>query len=334
MLIPVKIKNSIELEDIEIENTNFKSLNLREEHIEEFLRKNIEVIFEDETLLVVGKQVVNKENGRSDLTAVDENGNLVLIEIKRDVEDIKQRKEAFEFQAIRYAASYAKIKTPDDLVDKIFASYIEKYKDKFELGELTAYEKASRILTDFLEKNNALKTFNSKQRIILIASSFDKQTLSASAWLIANDVDISCFELSPMKIENNYFIDINRILPPPALEDFYVEVDDKKRPTYIPKRDTPIARTILPGMDKLFEWGIIKAGDTVVIKNRDNSEATVIDIKYVDFKGEKLTFNKWGQKVTGWSSIRIYDWAMIKRNDKTLHEMRQQKMLSLENEIE
>jgi len=61
-------------------------------------------------------------------------------------------------------------------------------------------EKASRILNDFLEKNNALKTFNSKQRIILIASSFDKQTLSAAAWLIGNNVDISCFELSPMKI--------------------------------------------------------------------------------------------------------------------------------------
>jgi hypothetical protein len=62
------------------------------------------------------------------------------IEIKRDVEDIKQRREAFEFQAIRYAASYAKIKTTDELVDKIFTSYIEKYKDEFELGELTAYE--------------------------------------------------------------------------------------------------------------------------------------------------------------------------------------------------
>ncbi len=283
---------------------------------------------------MVGKQVVNKENGRSDLTAVDENGNLVLIEIKRDVEDIRQRKEAFEFQAIRYAANYAKIKTPDDLADKIFVSYIEKYKDEFELGELTAYEKASRILNDFLEKNNALKTFNSKQRIILIASSFDKQTLSAAAWLIANDVDISCFKLSPMKIEDNYFIDINRILPPPALEDFYIEVDDKKRPTYTTKSATPITRNTFPGMDKLFEWRIIKSEDAVIIKNRDNSEATVIDSKYVDFKGQKLTFNKWGQKVTGWSSIRIYDWVLIKGKDKTLHEMRQEKMLSLENEVE
>ncbi|KEI78908.1 hypothetical protein N452_09945 [Clostridium botulinum A2 117] len=334
MLIPVKIEDSIEIKDIEIENTNFKSLNLREEHIEEFLRKNIDVIFEDETLLVVGKQVVNKENGRSDLTAVDENGNLVLIEIKRDVEDIRQRREAFEFQAIRYAASYAKVKTPDDLADKIFASYIEKYKDEFELGELTAYEKASRILNDFLEKNNVLKTFNSKQRIILISSSFDKQTLSATAWLISNNVDISCFDLSPMKIAEEYFIDINKILPPPALEDFYVEVDDKRPSTCTTKRNTSITRTILPGMNKLFEWKTIKTGDIVVIKNRDNSEATVIDSKYVNFKGEKLTFNKWGQKVTGWSSIGIYDWVIIKGQDKTLYEMRQEKMLSLEREIE
>ncbi|GAA0124419.1 hypothetical protein UT300019_03210 [Clostridium sp. CTA-19] len=137
-----------------------------------------------------------------------------------------------------------------------------------------------------------------------------------------------------MKIGQEYFIDINRILPPPSLEDFYVEVDSKKVSKYKSKNDTSITRTIFPGMDKLFQWGIIKSGNIVVIKNRDNSEATVIDSKYVNFKGEKLTFNKWGQKVTGWSSIRIYDWAIIKGNDKTLHEMRQEKMLSLENELE
>lgn len=98
MLIPVKIKDSIEIKDIEIENTNFKSLNLREEHIEEFLRKNIDVIFEDETLLVVGKQVVNKENGRSDLTAVDENGNLVLIEIKEMLKILDKEEKLLNFR--------------------------------------------------------------------------------------------------------------------------------------------------------------------------------------------------------------------------------------------
>lgn len=45
MLIPVKINNSIDIQYIEITNTNFKNLNLKEEHIEEFLHSNIEVIF-------------------------------------------------------------------------------------------------------------------------------------------------------------------------------------------------------------------------------------------------------------------------------------------------
>jgi len=168
MLIPISIeRNSICTNDIEIRNTTFKDLELKEEHIEEFLRKNIEVIFgEEESLLIVGQQVNNTEKGRSDLTAIDENGNIVLIEIKRDADDIKNRKEPFEFQAIRYAAGYAKIKSPDVLVDKVFSKYIEKHKDEFELGELTPAEKGKRIINDFLIKNNSLKTFNQKQRII------------------------------------------------------------------------------------------------------------------------------------------------------------------------
>jgi len=47
------------------------------------------------------------------------------------------------------------------------------------------------------------------------------------------------------------------------------------------KEKYTITRSYLPRMDKLFEWGVIKAGDAVVIKNFDNSEATVIDTKTV-----------------------------------------------------
>lgn len=118
MIIPIKIQDNIDLDDIEIENKSFKSLCLKEENIEEFLRKNIEVLIDDETLLIVGRQVRNEKNGRSDLTAVDNSGNIVLIEIKRDRKDIEHRREAFEFQAIRYAASYATIEKTDDLVKK------------------------------------------------------------------------------------------------------------------------------------------------------------------------------------------------------------------------
>lgn len=206
-IIPIEINKKIEMTDMEVSPTTFKDLNLREDHIEEFLRKNISVISgEDENLLIIGQQINNSERGRSDLTAIDESGNIVLIEIKRDIDDIKGRKEPFEFQAIRYAASYAKINTPDELMDKIFSSYIEKHREEFDLETLTANERGRRIINDFLKNNNSLKTFNKKQRIILIASSFDPQTLSAVSWLISNNVDISCFMLLPIRIGNQVFL--------------------------------------------------------------------------------------------------------------------------------
>ena len=333
MIIPIKTGAMIQLEDIDVEERSFKSLRLKEEDVEEFLRKNIDLILGDENLLIVGRQVINSEKGRSDLTAVDENGHLVLIEIKRDVEDLRSRKEPLEFQAIRYAASYARIKTVEDLVDRIFASYIEKYRSEFELGELTAHEKATRILNSFLEKNNASKTFNKKQRIILIASSFDRQTESAVAWLIANKVDISCFTLKPVKIGEGLFLEINRLLPPQMLEDFFVDIEAKKRSEVLTETvESRISRNYLPRMDKLFQWGLLKKDDLVVVRNFENSEAVVKDTKSVEYRGDTLTYNAWAQKVTGWSAVNVYEWTMIKGEDKTLDQKRREKMEALKLE--
>lgn len=102
---------------------------------------------------------------------------------------------------------------------------------------------------------------------------------------------------------------------------------------YSEKRNTPITRSYLPRMDKLFEWGVIKAGDTAVIKNFNNSEAIVIDTRYVEFEEQKLTFNQLGEKVTGWSALNIYIWTIVKGSEKTLHEIRKEKLMSNENNI-
>jgi len=189
-----------------IEPVTFSELNMKENDIEEILRNSIDMICdEEESMLIVGRQVRNEKNGRSDLTAVDNSGNIVLIEIKRDRKDIEHRREAFEFQAIRYAASYATIEKTDDLVKKVYAPYIEKYRSEFELGELTSFELGSRKLNEFLQVNDAQKNFNEKQRIILVASDFDEQTLSAVAWLNSNNVDMSCYRLTPYKLNEDIF---------------------------------------------------------------------------------------------------------------------------------
>lgn len=320
MLISIDTENGIENSNREIQAITFKELGLKESDIEEFLRKNINIIADDESLLIVGQQVIDSQKGRSDLTAVDENGNLVLIEIKRDKADAKARKEPIEFQAIRYAASLSKIKTPDELVSKIYESYIEKH-DSSEKTDLTPSERAKRLLFKFLEDNNALKTFNNKQKIILVASSFENVALSSVAWLISNNVNIACYTLEPVKINSDVYLEVKRILPVSLLEDYYTEVKEKISES----STTVITRTNLPRMPKLLEWGIIKLGDKLSIKNQENSEATVNDAKSVNFQNENMSFNEWGQKVTGWSSICIYNWAETEAK-KTLSELRKEKI--------
>ncbi|AFZ09398.1 hypothetical protein Osc7112_5140 [Oscillatoria nigro-viridis PCC 7112] len=335
MYIPVTFDHSgiQRNEAIEIKVRNFKDLNLQERHIEEFLRKNINLLFgDDQTLLVVGQQVRNASNGISDLTAIDADGNIVLIEIKRDEQDIKARKEPFESQAIRYAASYAKISTPESLVELVYSSYIDIHKDEYELGDLTPSEKARRELNKFLSSNDALKTFNKKQRIILIASSFDEQTLSAVAWLIANGVDAICLKITPVFIGEQGFLRIEKLLPPPQLDDFYVGLagECSTIKEEIISTDSGFNRTWLPRMDQLFEWELIKAGDSIEIKYFESSEAIIVDPTFVVFNGEEISYNNWGKKVTGWSSISIYEWAVLSSTNRTLHELRKEKMAELE----
>lgn len=332
-LIPISTNHGIQPAELDINQNSFKELNLKESDVEEFIRKNTDLIFEEEeTLLIVGQQVHNQQRGISDLIAIDENGSLVLIEIKRDLEDIKNRKEPFEFQAIRYAASCAKMHSPEDLVDKIFIDYIEKHRGEFELGELTPREKGLRVLMEFLKQNDAQKTFNQKQRILLIASSFDPQTESAVAWLISNGVDISCFSLCPISIGDNCFLQLDKILPVPSLDDYFIDITGSTLSKQYLNSKKSTKRTNLPRMKKLFEWELVHRNDKIRIKNFEDSEATVIDEKHVTYNGDKLTFNQWGQKVTGWSAICIYEWAMIVGEEKTLHEKRIKKMEELEEQ--
>lgn len=79
----------------------------------------------------------------------------------------------------------------------------------------------------------------------------------------------------------------------------------------------------LPKMDKLIEFGLIKPGDKIYITvSSDDSTATLIDGKYVDYQGKKLTLNDWGCRITGWKSIRIYAYIAIVGEIETLHQKR------------
>lgn len=335
MLIPITITPTKDIiTEAEVEKVCFESLGLTEAKLEEFLRKNIRLIFDededDETLLVVGQQAVNLKGARNDLVALDGNGNLVLIEIKRDAADMASRIEAMEFQAVRYAASLATITTVDDLVERVFARYIKRWNSEFDLRELTAEERGRRLVNEFLSKNNADKSFNKCQRIILVSSTFDEQTLSAAAWMSASGIDISCISLNPIRVagagNGPLYLAAEKLIPAKKIEDFFVEFRERADGAgVVAPSETRKARTALPRMPKLMEWGIVTPGMKLTLKGFSDSEAAVRDAKTVEFKGESMPFNEWGTRVTKWSAICIYDWAVTPTGE-TLSKLRERRM--------
>lgn len=105
---------------VQIEETSFSENNLKErEHIEEWIRKNPEILGEE--LLMIGHEYDKFEvNERLDLLALDKEGNLVIIEVKRDTTG-----GHVDFQALKYA-SYCSRLSPKDVFE-IYADYIKQF---------------------------------------------------------------------------------------------------------------------------------------------------------------------------------------------------------------
>ncbi|PZW36969.1 hypothetical protein C8P66_1505 [Humitalea rosea] len=81
------------------------------------------------------------------------------------------------------------------------------------------------------------------------------------------------------------------------------------------------SRRRMQSTDDLFALGRLAAGTTLTIRGREDFAAWVLDGQTVEFKGERLSFNDWGQRVTGWTSIRIYTMACLP-DGRTLDQFR------------
>ncbi|MFC7540340.1 hypothetical protein ACFQU2_13865 [Siccirubricoccus deserti] len=87
--------------------------------------------------------------------------------------------------------------------------------------------------------------------------------------------------------------------------------------------ESGLARRRFQSTQDLIDLGRLRVGDTLAIRGRDDSSARVLDGWHVEFKGQRMSFNKWGQRVTGWPSIRIYTMACLS-DGRTLNDLRDQ----------
>jgi hypothetical protein len=81
-----------------------------------------------------------------------------------------------------------------------------------------------------------------------------------------------------------------------------------------------------------MEWGVVKAGDTIVAKGRED-EGILKANGNVEVNGEELTMQKWLKDLFGWSSIQTYVFAVHKETGKTLSQIREEYMEKEQGEV-
>lgn len=226
-------------QDIKIEGGG----RLKEEHLEDLIIQhprllNFDESLEDSEILIIGRQVYSNTRKKCDLIAIDQDGCVITIEVKRDAVDERNRIEPLEFQAIRYAASHRTLST--DQIIKIYAKYLQDLngQDNSQIDyEDLAKQKICNHLSDadsVIEPNELKQYINprDRQKIYLVASDFESDCLSACAWLRDHDIDIHCIKIQPYLINGKYVLYQQRIIPTIDLESYYVEtreIDNERR---------------------------------------------------------------------------------------------------------
>lgn len=68
--------------------------------------------------------------------------------------------------------------------------------------------------------------------------------------------------------------------------------------------------------------GRVQIGEEVFVRRHPDSFAKIVSSDLVEYEGNKYPINLWGQKMTGWSSISIYESVLLKRTGQSLGRLR------------
>ena len=203
-------------ESEKIEEIDFARLGFQERRdIQEWIAANPGIL--GEGLLIIGKEFsgFDRTNERLDLLAVDEDGKLVIIELKRDHTGADAH-----WQAIKYASYIHRAKHED--VIRMFADH----------SDLSEAEAVDRLLQHLGADD--MNSLNNDQRIILASHRFAPEVTSASLWLNQKTPDdnlITCVQLIPYHDAetDSLYIQANTIIPMPGAEEYSIGIGDALR---------------------------------------------------------------------------------------------------------
>lgn len=199
-----------------VKTTSFKEeFVLERSHLQQALKKNIEVIAED--CLIIAEEYAEWDGSkkRIDLLAIDKNANLVIIELKRT-----DSGDHMELQAIRYASMVSTM-TLEIAVD-IFCRYKRVNGDQeFDRGD------ALDLMSSFVNIELSENTFADDVRIILVSSNFSKELTTSVIWLNERNLNITCIRMQPYSYNSQILVDVQQIIPLPEAKDYQIRAQKK-----------------------------------------------------------------------------------------------------------
>ena len=239
-------------ESEKIAEVEFASLGFQERRdIQEWVAANPGIL--GENLLIIGKEFsgFDKTDERLDLLALDADGKLVVIELKRDDTGADAH-----WQAIKYA-SYLQRASVEDIV-RMLADY----------GKLSEEDATSRLLQHL--NADDLNALNNDQRIILASHRFAPEVTSAALWLnekAPGEDLITCVQLIPYRDvqTESLYVQAHTIIPVPGIDEYVVVIDGSSSDS----------RPVRPGASKLAQTFARNRGDDITRFLRRISERTL-----------------------------------------------------------
>jgi len=200
--------------------TNLKAHSLLErQDLEKWIENYPEMLGEDLLILTTEYDKFDKTSERLDLLALDKDGSLVIIELKRD-----DSGKYVDLQALKYAAYCSTLRLQD--VTELFQKYLAQS------GKQITKEEVQQNILDFIE-NDEFEEINEKPRIILVSREFRPEVTACVLWLRKFGLDITCVKLFPYELnDGNIALDSSVLIPLPEAKEFMVQAEKKESVEY------------------------------------------------------------------------------------------------------
>lgn len=197
--------------------TEFRSHGLLErQDLGKWIEQNPAILGEELLIVTSEYDKFDKTNERLDFLGIDKDGNLVVIELKRD-----DSGKNVDLQALKYAAYCSTLRLTE--IVEMFAKYkMQKGNADFNL------ETSQKEILDFIE-NDDFEEFNDRPRIMLVAKEFRPEVTASVLWLRKFDLDISCIKWAPYELSDDIVaVNSSILIPLPEAKDFIIRAEKKE----------------------------------------------------------------------------------------------------------